>query len=381
MTYRPGALLLFVFGNVMFLAMRGMAVAQTRDSLSAARHVDSSRFADTTRPVTFTPRQVRFSSPHQRRIDLALTGGIGYYSQVPTTALQPTANADFFAQTSNLDLTAGFHWGFSNPSTGAVDLGLRFPITASQLADYGVFADAALLFIDDGRDSDFFSTGLRMDLAARSNPVELRFVAELRRIPIDDRFEAWGGIELGFFFNILHEPAMPLTRKDSLREELRYIATTSELDNLVTISSNEELDEWLNRFWRAHNVTGSPMNEVRQEYMRRVELANQRYSTPNHLGVATDMGRVLLLYGEPDRVQDVGSLYDSERRYELWIDESRVKGYHIAYFLFVNSETEGARGTYTGHGEFREVYSNVAGEPSDGLPSDLPQSMENILSF
>jgi hypothetical protein len=48
----------------------------------------------------------------QRTIDLALTGGEGYYFQGDAPSMLTLANADFFAQTSDLDLTAGFHWGF-----------------------------------------------------------------------------------------------------------------------------------------------------------------------------------------------------------------------------------------------------------------------------
>lgn len=133
--------------------------------------------------------------------------------------------------------------------------------------------------------------------------------------------------------------------------------------------------------------------------MRRVDIANKRYGTPQRMGVTTDMGRVLLLFGEPDQIETAPSTIGSDRKYMLWIDQNRVKGYRTAFFLFVSSHSpftitqnplqtgqiesgnfeNTAGGTFEGHGEFREIYSNVAGEPTEGIPSDLPPAMANYI--
>lgn len=336
----------------------------------------------------------------RRTIDMALTGGLGYYAQGATAALQPVANADFFARSNDLDFTAGFHWGFSDPATKGLSVGLRFPISESENLTSGVFADAGLLISDNGQDTETFSTGIRAAVAARSAPLEYRFAVELRRFPTSGApLEAWAGLELGFFFNLLREGVTGLTPKDSLRTELRYIATSAELESLESTTSQSEIEEWLNRFWAARNITGSPMNEARQEYMRRVGIANKKYGTPQRMGVTTDLGRVLLLYGEPDQVETAPSTVGSDRQYVLWIDENRVKGYRTALFLFVSSHRafnitqnpiqsgqiesgnfeNTAGGTFESHGEFREIYSNIAGEPSEGIPSDLPPAMASYI--
>jgi GWxTD domain-containing protein len=334
--------------------------------------------ADSIQRTAFQPTgTVIFGSRPRRSIDLALTGGAGTYNNGTITAFQPTANADFFAQTSELDLTAGFHWGFSNPSTKAITLGLRFPIMQSEDGASGFFADAALLFIDNGSDTDAFSTGLRAALAARTGAFECRLAGEIRTFPFGgNTFEGWAGLEAGFVLNLLREESTEPTPKDSLRAELRYIATSAEMDALDKASSSEEIDRWLDRFWQARNVTGSARNEAREEYMRRVRIANEKYGTPRKMGVTTDQGRVLLLYGQPDHLETANSLvYGADRKYELWIDENRVHGHQTALFLFVSSQLSAARGTYEGHGDYREVYSNLPGEPSEGLPSDLPSNM------
>jgi|GEM_PF-2654124 len=394
MSYRPAIGIAIVLWHIIVLLIGFRvppAVAQQPDSIAA----------DSIHRLAFSLTQSNILPTRPRRaIDVVLTGGIGYYAQGTTAPLQPMANADFFARTNDLDFTAGFHWGFSEPSTKALAIGLRFPISESENLRSGVYADAALLFTDNGKDSDAFSTGVRMAVAARSTPVEYRFAVELRRFPFSgEPLEAWAGLELGFFLNLLREETSGLTPKDSLRAELRYIATSAELDALESATSQAEIDDWFNRFWSARNITGSPMNEAREEYMRRVRLANKEFGTPQRMGVTTDRGRVLLIYGEPDRIEAAASTTSADRKYVLWIDENRMKGYRTAFFLFVSAHgafeitqnpiqtgqiqsgtfENTAGGTFEGHGEFREIYSNVAGEPSEGIPTDLPSAMANYI--
>ena len=118
MINRLAALLLFIAGSATTTMLAGQAFAQKQDSI----HVDSAH------SVTFTPTSSNQELAPQRTIDMVLSGGAGYYIQGLMSAIQPTASADFFAQTSDLDFTAGFHWGFSDPSTKSLSLGLRFPL-------------------------------------------------------------------------------------------------------------------------------------------------------------------------------------------------------------------------------------------------------------
>lgn len=353
--------------------------AQAPDSLRADSLVRSASVASSVSP---------FDPPaRERAIDAVITGGSGFFRQGSTAPFQATANADFFARTSALDLTAGFHYGFSEPATAGLTLGLRFPIAESDRT-HGFYGDVALLVLDNGRDSDAFQTGLRGAIAARSGMIEGRLAAEIRRLPFGGgQFEAWAGVELGLAFNLLHEGLHAPTRKDTLQAALKYIATSQQLEDLQS-SSDAELDAWLDRFWRQRNVTGSNRNEAREEYERRIRKANEQYGTEKHLGVATDMGRVLLLYGEPDRIENGFSTdnpdqkyqtYSPDRKYQLWVIEGRLKGYQTAIFLFVTLEGGRYSAYYVGRGGYREVYSNVRGEYSDGIPTDLPPAMLNFV--
>ncbi len=337
--------------------------------------------ADSMNHATFpTTSTGLFLPKRQRTIDLAITGGAGYFTQGPISPFQATANADFYAQTSILDLTAGFHWGFSDPSTKELSIGLRFPVDVSDNGVSGFFADAAFLMVDAGVDSVAFWPGVRAALVQRTGPLEFRVAGEIRRFPFDgDQFQAWGGLELGFVINLLREDLHERTPKDSLREELRYLATADELEQLDKTVSNADIDSWLDKFWSSRDPSGSAQNELRAEYMRRVRIANEKYGTPRTMGVSTDRGRVFLLYGQPDRIENVNSVNGADRKFELWVEENRVQGHELAFFLFVSSAYSAARGIYEGHGDYREIYSNVSGEPSEGLPSDLPAAMQSYI--
>ncbi len=358
-------------------AMAGVHPARSQQPDSSSAHPRTDSIHRTTFAATNTGM---FVQRPERTIDLAITGGAGYYRDEPITPFQATANADFYARTKDLDFMVGVHWGFSDPSTKGLSLGLRFPIKESEDESSGFYGDAGLLFMDNGLDSGEFSTGIRAALAMRNGPLEFRVAGELRRFPFGgDPFQAWGGIELGFVINVLREDISELTPKDSIRQEMRYIATSNELEQLSQTESNEDIDRWLDQFWQKRNITGSPRNDAREEYMRRVRMANEKYSSPREMGVSTDRGRVLLLYGKPDRIENENSVYGADRKFELWIDENRVQGHQVAFFLFISSQYSAAKGSYEGHGEYREIYSNVAGEASEGVPNDVPSTMQSYI--
>ncbi|HEY3874922.1 MAG TPA: GWxTD domain-containing protein, partial [Candidatus Kapabacteria bacterium] len=350
-----------------------------------AQHSDTVRETpkiDSVRHVTFVATHETPALPPVRRsIDLVLTGGDGIYWQGSSAPLQATANADFYARTSDLILTGGFHWGFSNPSTKGLDLGLRFPISESDDYRSGIYADAELLAVDNEDDLNGFNTGVRAAFAARSGWFEGRIAGEIRNF--GSGFSAWTGVELGVVLGLAHEEVAEPTPKDSLRAALQYIATSQELKDLDKVTSDEELTQWLDRFWKTQSFAGLPPSEVQAQYMSRVAEANKKFGSLGHLGVSTDRGRVLLVYGEPDRIEaGTSTEVGSDRKFELWVDENRIKGYHVAFFLFLNSAYNNARGTYGWSGDYRQIYSNIPGEYSEGvqsLPSDLPPTMLNYI--
>ena len=176
----------------------------------------------------------------------------------------------------------------------------------------------------------------------------------------------WAGLEAGVAFT-LSSAASPITRKDSLRSALIYIAKPEEIAAFDATRSTYALEEWLDEFWRKRDLTPqTPLNEARMQYELRVQKANQRYSRPRKLGISTDVGRVLAIYGEPDATESEYSAYDATYRYELWVYRNRVRNIPTALFLFEFS------GTLDG----RQIYSNVPGELSGPIPRGLPKKMQ-----
>src|SRR5579872_2504141 len=113
MSYRPALLHSTALSCILFAVILVPCRAFAQQPDTAAR--------DSAHRLAFPATASTLATPAPRRtIDLALTGGVGYYAQGITAALQPTANADFFARSPALDFMAGFHWGFSEPATKAL---------------------------------------------------------------------------------------------------------------------------------------------------------------------------------------------------------------------------------------------------------------------
>ncbi len=113
-------------------------------------------------------------------------------------------------------------------------------------------------------------------------------------------------------------------------EQLRFVASSSEMKELKEAPEEERLERWL-AFWKSKDPTpGTPDNELRDEYYRRVKYANQNLSVRTREGWETDMGRIYMTYGHPDDVEK--HPFDRDvRAFQRWhyYKENRV-------FLFVD---------------------------------------------
>jgi GWxTD domain-containing protein len=349
-------------------------------ALCCVSFVSSSHAQDSTRK-TFT-----------REIEAIILGGGGYFSY-GKTFFQPTASGEFLAQTSAFDLSVGYHYGFSKPATEGLHIGLRFPISRSATGQQ-VFADAGLLLFDAGF-GDPLQAGLRADLGGRTGLLEYRAAMEIRHSPFGGtlhgapNFSMWGGLELGIAIPVFHRTLHEPDRKDTLRAELRAIATSEELEALENTRSNREIDKWVEDFWSTHVFKGTTGDDAKVEYMRRADTANKRFGTPYRIGAGTDMGRVYMIFGQPDAIEPGFSTTNPDRKYEMWTYYARLAGHQTAIFLFV--QFNGGRSdagrfgatsygqTYVGLGGYKQIYSNVRGEDTYPIPGDLPADMLNFI--
>lgn len=85
-----------------------------------------------------------------------------------------------------------------------------------------------------------------------------------------------------------------------LRQEVPYIITGDERSTFNSLSTDEEREQFIEQFWERRNPSpGSPENEFREEYYRRIAYANERFAS-GWPGWKTDRGRIYIMYGPPD---------------------------------------------------------------------------------
>lgn len=99
-------------------------------------------------------------------------------------------------------------------------------------------------------------------------------------------------------------------------ETTRYISTNEEKKIFSSLKLEGKRD-FLARFWQKRDETpGTPQNEYRDNYLGLVKYANDHF-TAFRAGWKTDMGRVLLMYGQADEIERFPSSNDA-RAYQIW---------------------------------------------------------------
>jgi GWxTD domain-containing protein len=90
--------------------------------------------------------------------------------------------------------------------------------------------------------------------------------------------------------------------KKWLSEEVPYIITPEERASFKKLSTDDEREQFIEAFWERRNPNpGSPENEFKEEYYRRIAYANEHYAS-GIPGWKTDRGRIYIMYGPPDEV-------------------------------------------------------------------------------
>ncbi|KAA3634185.1 MAG: hypothetical protein DWP97_07625 [Calditrichaeota bacterium] len=136
---------------------------------------------------------------------------------------------------------------------------------------------------------------------------------------------------------------------DVLVSQIEMIADKNETEILKDKETFEERYNAFNTFWETKDPTpGTYENEVKSEFYRRISVANQNFSYIYNNGWRTDRGRIYILYGEPDQVDDYPIVPD-RRPYQEW---HYYTGSQYRKFVFVDVNLDG---------DYRLVY------PYDGL--------------
>jgi GWxTD domain-containing protein len=102
------------------------------------------------------------------------------------------------------------------------------------------------------------------------------------------------------------EQSGPPRGKDFARvlEVLSYIAETKEIEHLRSLTPEQQAAGW-EQFWRKRDpAPGTGPNEALVEFFRRVRYAGHRFQGFGP-GWRSDMGRIYIKYGAPERVETV----------------------------------------------------------------------------
>ena len=90
--------------------------------------------------------------------------------------------------------------------------------------------------------------------------------------------------------------------KKWLSEEVPYIITGQERAAFKKLTTDDEREQFIENFWERRNPNpGSPENEFKEEYYRRIAYANEHYASGLE-GWRTDRGRIYIMYGPPDDI-------------------------------------------------------------------------------
>jgi GWxTD domain-containing protein len=97
-----------------------------------------------------------------------------------------------------------------------------------------------------------------------------------------------------------------------LRDEVPDIITEDERRAFLTLSTNEEREQFIEIFWNRRNSDpDSPTNTAREEHYRRLAYADERFAS-GIPGRKTDRGRIYIIWGPPDEIEShpTGGTYD-----------------------------------------------------------------------
>ncbi len=138
------------------------------------------------------------------------------------------------------------------------------------------------------------------------------------------------------------------------KQDVTYIVSPGELDMFDQLNFLGKRN-FIAEFWRRRDPNPeTPENEFKMEHYRRINLANLHFSRIRESGDGwnTDMGRIYIVYGEPNEIERHQSTLDV-KPWEQWNYHDLQGG---VYFIFVDED---------GYGVYRLVHSTLRGEIED----------------
>jgi GWxTD domain-containing protein len=129
---------------------------------------------------------------------------------------------------------------------------------------------------------------------------------------------------------------------DEIRYFIDYIASPNELNEFKNIKDIKSKNLWIEKFWKMKDPDGSFYPIFRQ----RVIEADLKFSTPFKKGRFTDMGKIYILFGQPDDIRRE-EIALGTKSYVIWIYYDGNKKFKFYDQL--------------GTGDYKLLFSNVQG--------------------
>jgi len=136
-------------------------------------------------------------------------------------------------------------------------------------------------------------------------------------------------------------------------QQAKYLAIKEEAKIFASLTTAEAKRTFLKKFWQEVEKGRADLPAIsRGEYLHRVKIANQRFTSLNKAGWRSHRGRVYLLYGEPSEIERFASAGIS-KPHEIWRYHAIENGVE---FIFIDR---------LGFNDYELVHSTKRGELRD----------------
>jgi len=123
--------------------------------------------------------------------------------------------------------------------------------------------------------------------------------------------------------------------KKWLDEDVVWIISDQEIKAFKSLSNDEERDNFIEQFWLRRNPNqDSPDNEFKEEHYRRIAYANEHFAAGKP-GWKTDRGRLYIMYGKPDDIDQHPSGGDYNRPMEEGGGQTSTYPFEIWHYRYL----------------------------------------------
>lgn len=92
------------------------------------------------------------------------------------------------------------------------------------------------------------------------------------------------------------------------RGPAQFLMTADETAKWGSLATDDDAKAFVALFWARRDPTvGTPRNEFREEYERRVAAADKNFASDKKRGALTDRGKILILFGQPKKIERSGA--------------------------------------------------------------------------